>query len=382
MLGVVHMASNETRSAPKPPEFLVPAGTYLLGHAMGALPVKTLAVKDKYFSAWAEHGNNAWEIWASGIEHFKAGLAKLLGGQASEFCPQTNVSSGLSKIVSSLPRRPNRTRILFSEGDFPTVGHILSQSPRLGFEPVCLPSPNAPEFMPTLMSSLDERVSLLFLSHVFFGNSRLVDPAPLIRHAQQFGITTVVDVAQSAGVVPINVAQWDADFVVGVGHKWLCGGHGSSFLWANAKTMAKHEPIDVGWFSHQTPMDFDIHRFQYADDARRFWGGTPSVLPYLIAAESIHLLSDYGVDVIRRHNLELTSDILGMADEAGLKVVTPKANDMRGGTVTIAFAQPEKMLALFKQHNIHVDFRPNYGIRFSPHIYNGRDDIISLTRLI
>ena len=42
-------------------------------------------------------------------------------------------------------------------------------------------------------------------------------------------------------------------------------------------------PTDVGWFSHDDPFELDVHSFRYADNARRFWGGTPSVAPYVAA---------------------------------------------------------------------------------------------------
>ena len=59
--------------------------------------------------------------------------------------------------------------------------------------------------------------------------------------------------------------------------------------------------IDVGWFSHEEPFEFDPHDFRFAADARRFWGGTPTVAPFVFAAAIIRYLSRIGVETIRAH---------------------------------------------------------------------------------
>ena len=53
---------------------------------------------------------------------------------------------------------------------------------------------------------------------------------PLLRER---GALSIVDIAQSAGVIPIDLDAWAADFVIGSSVKWLCGGPGAGYLWAN-----------------------------------------------------------------------------------------------------------------------------------------------------
>ena len=65
------------------------------------------------------------------------------------------------------------------------------------------------------------------------------------------------------------------------------------------------EPVDVGWFSHEDPFEMDIHSFRYANDARRFWGGTPSIAPFVCAAASLRHIHALGVDRIHAHNRRL-----------------------------------------------------------------------------
>ena len=63
--------------------------------------------------------------------------------------------------------------------------------------------------------------------------------------------------------------------------------------------MVEHStPIDVGWFSHENPFEMDIHDFRYAGDAMKFFGGTPSPAPFILANESLSLLESFGYEKI------------------------------------------------------------------------------------
>jgi kynureninase len=134
----------------------------------------------------------------------------------------------------------------------------------------------------------------------------------------------------------------------------------------------------VGWFSHLNPFEFNIEHFAYASDARRFWGGTPSVLPYVVATPGLQLIYQIGVPAIRTHNLTLTGRLVHFARQNNLKLLTPASPAQRGGTICIQFPHPEEVYRKLKQEQILVDFRPNFGVRFSPHIYNSGDEIEKL----
>jgi len=362
--------------------FLVPEGIYLLAHSVGCLPKNTLREKEKFFDLWQTFGGEAWEGWLSIIDNFRHSLARLLNGHATDFCPQVNISSAVSKILPSLPRRKGRKKILISELDFPSVGFALKQAERSGYHVELLQSEDGTFSLDRWQQHLTGDVQLVLITHSLYGNSFLNPIPEIVAWAKERDIFTLVDIAHSAGVVPIDVERWNADFVVGSCLKWLCGGPGAGFLWANPATVHRFEPVDVGWFSHENPFEFDINHFSYADDARRFWGGTPSVLPYLVAKAGIDLINQIGVERIWVHNRELTGRLMEMAQKNHMTILTPSDAQCRGGTVVIGFEQPEKITHGLKEENIWVDFRPAYGVRFSPHIYNEGTDIEKVVKVI
>src|SRR5262245_11089076 len=119
--------------------FHIPSGIYMLSHSAGCLPVATRAAAAEYFDTWGRSGGDSWGEWLAHVWAFRGALAKLLGAEADDFCPQSNLSSGLTKIIGSLPKREGRVKVIYSELDFPSCGFVCRQAVRLGYEPVMLP---------------------------------------------------------------------------------------------------------------------------------------------------------------------------------------------------------------------------------------------------
>lgn len=352
-------------------DFLKPPGAYFLSHSVGCLPVQTEQQGARlYFDSWARQGGDAWETWLSLIEAFKASLSQVLNAQAKELCPQVNISSALTKILGSLPLPDqHKNVILLSEHDFPSSGFVFEQAKRLGYR-LKFFSKEAPLYdLEQWRSLIDERVCIVHITHVSSVLSQLAPVKEIVSLAHQHNAVSIVDVAQSVGVVPIDVNQWQADFILGSCVKWLCGGAGAGFLWVNSQRVHDCSPMDVGWFSHQQPFEFDMHHFEYAEDARRFLGGTPSVLPYVVAAKSIDVMVDVGIEEIRQHNLKLTEKIINAAESLDIPICSPKRVQHRGGTVTLKLES--SVMTLLQGKQIHFDTREQSLCRFSPHIYTG-----------
>ncbi len=326
----------------------MPKKTYLLSHSAGLLPKGT--PEERFFRLWREKGGDAWPEWLQLIDAFRDSLAKLLGGSRDEFCPQANVSSGLSKVIESLPKRKGRTRIALAKESFPSVGYVVSV--KTDYEAVWVER--------DWRAALQEDVQLVIFTHVLSNSGERLPIEELAQLAKSKGIYVAVDIAQSAGIVPIDVATWQADFVLGSCVKWLCGGPGAGFLWINPEVIDELRPTDVGWFSHEDPFEMAIDSFRYAADARRFWGGTPNVLPYVIATHSIETLLEIGIEKIAAHNRLLTDLLIDQFQ------ITPPLQ--RGGTVCIPPPAPA---------GIYSDKRA-HGIRLSPHIYNSVEEIEAL----
>jgi selenocysteine lyase/cysteine desulfurase len=352
----------------------VPAeGIYLLNHSVGRMPTSARDhVGAQFFDAWENGTPDPWPLWMNALGEFNQALAELFNTNAEQFCPQTNISSAISKTLAALPKRDGKNVILMTENDFPSVGFTLKQAERLGFSVRFLPTEADPQSVDTWADALQDDVACALVTHVHFNTSRQIPVTEITRLTRDRGIFSIVDIAQSSGAVPIDLQQWQADVVVGSCVKWLCGGPGAGFMWVDADIVTSLEPADVGWFSHKDPFEFDIHNFEYADNASRFWGGTPSVLPYVVATNSIRQMHSIGIAKVREHNLRLTQKVLDSIDPEF--AVTPIKQELRGGTLVLKFPRQDHVKAALDEAGVLFDVRP-LGLRISPHIYNTEQEI-------
>ncbi|MFK7918610.1 MAG: aminotransferase class V-fold PLP-dependent enzyme [Ilumatobacter sp.] len=350
------------------------AGVYLLSHSIGLPTRGAEGSVGHHLDVWHHDTANAWPQWLDTIAGFRSSVASLVGGDAASVCPQSTVSSGLVKLLDGLRStfRSPRPTILLTEEAFPSLGFVCQRS---GYD-VRYIEHSENTLDPMVWDRHLKDVDVAVITHVHSNTGVLTPAADIIDVAHRHSAITVVDVAQSAGVIDIDTDDWNADFLVGSCVKWLSGGPGAGWLWARPNLIDRCQPADVGWFSHDDPFEFDIHHFRYADDALRFWGGTPTVLPFAIARESINAIRSLGLGAIREHNLALTSQLV---ERLGDRVTSPHREQHRSGTAIVrAQADAVELLAA---SNIHVDHRQG-GLRVSPHLHTSHDDIDLLTDLV
>ncbi|MCC2617564.1 aminotransferase class V-fold PLP-dependent enzyme [Aestuariibacter halophilus] len=350
-------------------DFHVPEGIYLLSHSVGCqLRSAESALHAQVMKPWQQAGGDAWPAWLDGVAGFRQAIATLLNGQIEDVCPQTNLSSGFGKYLQALNLPVSRRVILMHEDAFPSMGFVVKGLEPLGYELRLIPSQHS-AVQPTAWDKyLTPDVGVALITHVHSNTGWASPIEQLVERCRQQGIRTVVDVAQSAGVLNIDVQRWQADVVLGSCVKWLCGGPGAAFMWVNPNHSDDLTPVDVGWFSHASPFEFDIHRFEAAPGALRFWGGTPSVLPYVMATPSVAWLMDLGIETVQQHNRILTRPIREVAHRRDLWLVPEEHS---GGTLCVPFTEPQLawLLPRLEQKQVRYDRRGTV-LRWSLHVYN------------
>ena len=362
-------------------DFILTNSNYLLNHSVGR-PLKTSEndFAERFYEPWKKSNDEPWEKWLETINDFTLSLAKIFNAKQSEFCPQVNLSSGLTKILMSLKQvQKKKSVVLVSEIDFPGMGFALKKSLPEDCEIRFIPANEDITNSSIWDAYMTEDIDLVFVSHAYSNTGQLSPISDVISMARSRDIISILDIAQSAGIVPIDLTALKPDFMLGSSVKWLCGGPGAAYLWVNTERLSSCEPKDVGWFSHENPFEFDIHNFRYHDSALKFWGGTPVVAPFVIATNSINYFTKIGIKNIRKHNQAL---IAKTANEIDLEFVSPRDEAIRGGTMILDFgSNQQKVLNHLQDNNIGVDLR-SHGIRISPHIYNDELDIDQLISVI
>lgn len=349
--------------------FHIPAGAYLLSHSVGCLPktAETVLHLD-YLTPWAKTGGDAWPKWLSIIDDFCAHLGQLFNIEPEDICPQSNLSSALTKYLTAVDIKPNKNKVLMHHSAFPSMGFVAKALESYGYQLELIGSEYCSTSLQGWKTGLGDDVAAVVITHVH-SNTGCVSPVEEIaRLANSYNAKVIVDVAQSAGVIPIDLSAWQVDMVMGSCVKWLCSGPGAGFMWLNPAKVNQLKPCDVGWFSHQNPFEFDIEHFEFAQGAKRFWGGTPNIAPYAIAKVAIKTINTIGVDLIYQHSKHLQQIVL-----EAVKPYLLESIDLNrvGGTLCLSFAKQDvdRLQVLFERHQIFFDRRKN-TLRLSFHIYN------------
>lgn len=347
--------------------------TYLLTHSVGLMPKSTVAyLQDSFLQPWQSGSEAMWSQWLDAVQQFNAQLGRLLNSNEHQFCPQSNISSGLTKVIQALPKRSDRRVILATTSDFPSAGFVLQQAEKLGYSLRLIPACEDLQSIDVWEKYLSNDVHTVFITKVLYNTNMRLPVKQICALSKQRKITSIIDVAQAVGIVPIDLNTLNADIVLGSCIKWLCGGPGAGFLWLRQALIDQLEPVDVGWFSHQNPFEFDINNFEYNQSATRFWGGTPSVSAYIAASNGIRTINDIGVQTIQRHNQRINQQIMNEVPESCIS--SPLNLDEKGGTLVLKFPNQDAVEARMKQRGILFDSR-QYGMRLSPHIYTSDKEI-------
>ena len=354
-------------------KFILPeTGPYFLTHSVGPMTVRGREYLDEYYTRpWAEHGGHAWPHWLTLIDKFHGDLSKLLGGAQDEFCPQANLSSAMTKYLLALPCQKDKIKILMHGHAFPSMGFVLKGLQSAGYELELIPAQLPATDTNVWAEYLADDIDAVLITHVHSNTGALSPVAKIAEIARSKNIKVMVDAAQSAGIIPIHLPNWEADAVFGSCVKWLCGGPGAGWMWVNSRGLPELKPIDVGWFSHENPFEFDIRDFRYAKSAKRFWGGTPNVAPYATALGGIETILGIGVDNIRAHNLKL------------MQIALPDMDFSQNGG-TICYDAGDKADAIengLKAMKAQYDRRGN-TLRLSMHVSNSVEDAMLIRDLI
>ncbi|MEM6431592.1 MAG: cysteine desulfurase [Deinococcota bacterium] len=179
----------------------------------------------------------------------------------------------------------------------------------------------------SLLSTRTKLVATWHMSNVLGA----VNPIPQIAElTHAAGALLLVDGAQAAPHMPVDVQALGADFYALSGHK-MCGPTGAGLLWATAEILREMPPFLAGG---EMIRKVSIESSTYADIPMRFEAGTPNIAEAVGLAAAADYIDDIGMDAIWAHDQALTRYALEqLRDIDGITLYGPEGDD-RGGIVT------------------------------------------------
>src|SRR3954454_21455813 len=301
--------------------------TYLINHSLGAMPAEAERRLEQFADEWRTRGARAWgEGWWESA--FSAGdlVGSIVGAPAGTTVMHQNVTVAEAIVLSCFDLKPPRNRIVFEAGLFPSVRYVQQAWTRFGAEVVVCEDAEA------VIAAIDERTLLVPVSHVLFKTAEIQPIERIVARAHEAGGRVCRDAYQSAGGVPLDVAELDIAFCVGGSVKWLCGGPGAGWLYVRPDLAEELEPAFAGWQAHARPFDFEPEMAPAAG-AARFLTGTPIVAANYAASAGYEIIEEIGVERIRVNSIRQTGLLVELVDEAGFELMSPREPEGRGGSV-------------------------------------------------
>ena len=349
---------------------------YLISNSLGAVPEAVSNRLQEYYRTWAERGVRAWEeTWWTMVADLGDAVGPLIGAGGGEVVFQPNVTVAHAVVFSAFDHARSRPKIVTDAMHFPSILYLIEGRRAEGAEIAVVPTLDGVTIdTQRLVDTIDESTAFVAISHILFKSAYIQDVAAIAAKARSVGAATIVDGYQSVGAIDVDVKALGVDFYVGGCLKWLCGGPGAAFVWANPATCGRYEPRLTGWMSHATPFGFEP-TLTRRSDAWRFLHGTPNVAALYAARPGLEILNRIGIPAVRAKSIRQTSRLIELAAANGFACKAPRDPAKRGGTVALDVPCGYEVSKALKAREILCDYRLGAGVRLSPHFYTTDDEI-------
>ena len=308
-------------------------------------------------------------------------LSKLLGGSPEEYALTTSTGNGLGMVAQGID---------FNKGDniiIPEREHWNNSFPWLNLKEkgveiryVKLNEDNS--FDPEAIEKLiDNKTRVVAIAAVRFNSGFRPDLSAIGKIAHKAGALFVVDAAQGAGMIPIDVEKSEIDVMSGCGFKWLLGMHGTGFLYVSKRIVKIISPTLPGMFAAEIIYD----ELSYYHDSRKFETGTIAYSLFNAWSAGLQLLIDIGVENIYEKALENTDLIIQGLQEKRYQIVTPiKKREERTAIVHFNIGSLEATKTLYEklsENKVLVTLQGE-NIRVSPNFFTTNEEIRLFLNLI
>ena len=350
--------------------FVVPDGIiYLDGNSLGCLPRATPArLEQMVRDEWGRNLIRSWNMagWIDLPKMVGAKIAPLIGAKPHEVIVADSVSVNLFKLISAalaLHRqvgKARRTVVLSEPGNFPTDLYMIEGLEGQGLAQQRLAPREA------LVDALDDTVALLLLTHAHYKTGEVFDMAAMTQAAHEAGALVLWDLSHSGGALPVNLNACEADFAVGCGYKYLCGGPGApAYAFVAERHITQVQQPLSGWMGHAAPFAFDDN-YRPAPGIERMLCGTPGVLAMGALEVGVDLIAEIGVAPLYAKSQKLSEFFRQCLAERGVDVdlVSPEAPNARGSQLSFRHEEAYAICQALIARGVIGDFRDPDILRF------------------
>jgi selenocysteine lyase/cysteine desulfurase len=301
----------------------------------------------------------------AGKEAARELVAAHLGVSAEDIVLCRNTSEGNNLVSSGVVLGPDDEVIIHADNHPSNNAAWKRKAERYGFTVRTVaqvnPHPGHEYYVEAFTKEMNARTKVIAFSHLTNTTGDLLPAKELCRVARERGILTLVDGAQTFGLMDIDLADMQPDFYTGSGHKWPCGPKEVGVLYIHKDAQSKIWPSVYSAISGRTGISRSMESFGQRDD------------PALIAfGEAMSLQQKIGVKNIQDRSQELAQALMtGLAAMDGVTVWTSRDPSQSVAVVSVKPGDLDtRRLSTSLYENDGISCATNRGgLRFSPHFF-------------
>ena len=310
-------------------------------------------------------------------------LAEFLRASPEEIVITRNTSEGNNIVSSGLDLKAGDEVIVVSDNHPSLLAAWQQKAKRFGFTVRVIeqvnPHPGTEYYVSAFAKAITPLTRVIAISHVTASVGDLFPAKEICRLAREHGVLSIVDAAQSFGVLDIDLSDMQPDFFTGSAHKWPCGPREVGVLYVRGGS-AKASPYPNGLTL--SPSIVSLYAGAVGASTAFEGMGQRDDAAVMAFGEALKLQAAIGRAAIERRSRELAQALIeGLKKTPGVKVWT-HADPTRSAAI-VSF-QPGALnggtlaTALYERDRIAVMARGGAdrpGLRVSPHFYNLHEEV-------
>jgi kynureninase len=349
-------------------EFMLNEGEiYLDGNSLG--PVSRAAarrINEVIFTEWGHGLARSWNDagWMEMPVRLGDRLAPLIGAQPGEVLVADTLTFMLAKLIGgALEQRPDRHVVLTDVANFHSDLYIVQAMAARAGRPVSVKAVERG----ALTSELGDDIALVMLTQVDFRTGESLDMKAITKEVHDAGALMLWDLAHSAGALPIDLSDADADFAAGCSYKYLNGGPGApAFLYVRKSWQGVLTNPLPGWLGHARPFAFE-YDYEPAKGMQAFVTSSPSVIALAALDGALEVWDHVTMDQVRAKSLALTDLFIELVESrlpGVFEIVTPREHAKRGSQVALRHPDAYGVIQALIERGVVGDFRDPDIARF------------------
>ncbi|MBL8116728.1 MAG: kynureninase [Anaerolineae bacterium] len=362
-------------------KFYVPEGVlYFDGNSLGALPKGVEArLGEAVRQEWGNGLIRSWigAGWYDMPRRLGDKIGRLVGAKPGQVVVADSTSVNLFKVLAAALKLQVGKSVILSEPDnFPTdlymaqgLVELLGSAHELRLK-----------WAEEIIDAIDTQTAVVMLTHVNYRTGWMHDMKAITKRAHEMGALVIWDLAHSAGAMPVELDDVEADFAIGCGYKYLNGGPGApAFVYVAERHQARFSQPLAGWMGHAQPFSFEW-KYEPAEGISRYLAGTQAVLSMTALECGVDVMLEADLQAMREKSLVMSDLFMRLVEEQckgyDLKLVTPTERERRGSQVCLSHPEGYAMMQALIARGVIGDFRAPDILRFGfTPLYVGYEDI-------